>query len=1039
MFLASVASIPILDPSNVDQNQLTDSKLPDYPKTTFNSTESSTVNITEKLERTLTNIAPFLRDIFTEFAHILTKTLVGSHGQELLPNGLHALKQTASVVELVMLLCSQEWQNSLQKHAGLAFIELVNEGRLLSHASKDHVVKVANEADFILNRMRADDIRKSEEFEQLCLQTTNERKQEEELSDHFITSSHQRYEHLAERLQEKFLGQMINDESDYLNSSCPFWKLDVWEDDLRRRRRLIADYHGNSHDDELENLTFQETNDEIQFDYKQFKQQKTNSFLPDENEDLSQVDEKDLEQELTGPIRYSTDCSLISGIRSIQGTLAITHDALIFDASENEIIDPKIAPYIDNLHGKWRFSDIRAIFSRRYFLQDRALEVFVSNRTSIMFAFADRSIMKKIVNALPKVGVGGRYGLPQQRRTSLASPKQLFRSANMTQRWQRREISNFEYLMYLNTIAGRTYQDLNQYPIFPWIIADYESEKLDLNAPATYRDLSKPIGALNPTRKSFFVERYNSSDSDTTTPSFHYNTHYSTAAFTLNWLVRLEPFTTYYCHFLDEKLEVSNRTFDSIGLAWQNCQRDSSDVKELIPELFSLPEMLTNINEYTFGQSEIDDVILPKWAQTPEDFIRLNRAALESEFVSAHLHQWIDLIFGYKQRGPEAVRAVNVFYYLTYEGMINFDAITNPNDRKLLEKQMINLGQVPAQLLTEPHPPRSSLVPTTPTAFNVTPEDVSMIMKFSSNAPIIHVSANTNPVLSASAVLTISNKHDFSVNKYNPNATPQPPHFSESNQTITTNQQSQLPLSMDSLLVLNTGLHRRHLGENFDERIQQRYQSFVVTIDNRFIISTGYWDKSFRVQNTDMAKTTQVLYGHFDIVTCVCRSEATASGNCFIATGSRDSSVCIWIWNGTKGAIVDKDSPNQDINPSPAAILTGHRSEISCLWISAELGLVLSGSNHGYVVQHTLTGEILRAFENPSDMATPRLLSSSNDGDVITCYERSKLCLYTLNGKLLRQAIFEEETIQVKIFENEKINSRLIILITIISIEFGHE
>ena len=67
------------------------------------------------------------------------------------------------------------------------------------------------------------------------------------------------------------------------------------------------------------------------------------------------------------------------------------------------------------------------------------------------------------------------------------------------------------------------------------------------------------------------------------------------------------------------------------------------------------------------------------------------------------------------------------------------------------------------------------------------------------------------------------------------------------------------------------------------------------------------------------------------------------------------------------------------------------------------------------------------------------LLSSSNDGDVITCYERSKLCLYTLNGKLLRQAIFEEETIQVKIFENEKINSRLIILITIISIEFGHE
>lgn len=47
-------------------------------------------------------------------------------------SGLVTLKQSSSVVELVMLLCSQEWQNSLQKHAGLAFIELVNEGRYIS-------------------------------------------------------------------------------------------------------------------------------------------------------------------------------------------------------------------------------------------------------------------------------------------------------------------------------------------------------------------------------------------------------------------------------------------------------------------------------------------------------------------------------------------------------------------------------------------------------------------------------------------------------------------------------------------------------------------------------------------------------------------------------------------------------------------------------------------------------------------------------------------------------------------------------------------
>ena len=52
--------------------------------------------------------------------------------------------------------------------------------------------------------------------------------------------------------------------------------------------------------------------------------------------------------------------------------------------------------------------------------------------------------------------------------------------------------------------TGRTYNDLNQYPVLPWVLADYESEVLDFNSVATFRDLSKPIGALNPKRLEFF-------------------------------------------------------------------------------------------------------------------------------------------------------------------------------------------------------------------------------------------------------------------------------------------------------------------------------------------------------------------------------------------------------------------------------------------------------------------------------------------------------------------------------------------------------
>ena len=119
-----------------------------------------------------------------DFAPFLSKTLVGSHGQDLLMEGkaITTFKNSTSVVELVMLLCSQEWQNSLQKHAGLAFIELINEGRLLSHAMKDHIVRVANEAEFILNRMRADDVLKHAEFEATCAANGADRADEEKVN-----------------------------------------------------------------------------------------------------------------------------------------------------------------------------------------------------------------------------------------------------------------------------------------------------------------------------------------------------------------------------------------------------------------------------------------------------------------------------------------------------------------------------------------------------------------------------------------------------------------------------------------------------------------------------------------------------------------------------------------------------------------------------------------------------------------------------------------------------------------------------------------
>ena len=274
-----------------------------------------------------------------------------------------------------------------------------------------------------------------------------------------------------------------------------------------------------------------------------------------------------------------------------------------------------------------------------------------------------------------------------------------------TKLWSEGAISNYEYLIILNSAANRTRLDYSQYPVFPWIITDFESKVLRLNDNSIYRNLSKPIGALNPSRLTKFINRY----SQMGEPRYLYGTHYSNPAYVIGYLFRKHPYLMLKLN--GGKLEHPDRQFHSIKEDWEVNLTDSGSLKELIPEFYEQDtSFLYNLNNIELGirsnKEKINNVILPPWANDGIDFLRKNRLSLESNFTNENIHNWIDLIFGYKQQGKEAIESNNVFHNLSYQGNTDLTKVTTFQERKILESQICEFGITPVQLFRSAHPRR---------------------------------------------------------------------------------------------------------------------------------------------------------------------------------------------------------------------------------------------------------------------------------------------------------------------------------------------
>ena len=203
------------------------------------------------------------------------------------------------------------------------------------------------------------------------------------------------------------------------------------------------------------------------------------------------------------------------------------------------------------------------------------------------------------------------------------------------------------------------------------------------------------------------------------------------------WLVRVEPFTTFHIEMQGGSFDHSDRVFASWSKAKHLVTTMEDMYRELPPEAFFSHCFLVNYNEISLGidnnkkmkKNDKNDpnsvenfnpfsqnVELPPWADNPLDFIYKNRKVLESEIVSRNLNKWIDLIWGYKQNGPEAEKALNIYRPEMYHNIWQSDEGKDENNRPIIETYLSQVGQIPVQLFTSPHPTKTVIIESKMTA-----------------------------------------------------------------------------------------------------------------------------------------------------------------------------------------------------------------------------------------------------------------------------------------------------------------------------------
>ena len=415
-----------------------------------------------------------------------------------------------------------------------------------------------------------------------------------------------------------------------------------------------------------------------------------------------------------------------------------------------------------------KYSDIHYLLFRTYFYQDTACEIYTFSNKSFYLNFKNNQELQKFTDdilnhilyrTIECEDFKGKKLLGYEK--TIEAKAKPFKIKRIMEEWQNNNISTLEYLMWLNIFSGRSFNDMTQYPVLPWLITDYNKGELTKD---DYRNLSIPVGMMevsekSETRKETFIDFYETLKTDfkEANPDFNYSeylkraneyleeykakknkkkkdnnnndiaindinisnielnqipffygTHYSCPTFVAHFLMRLFPFGLLSIEIQGNKFDDPDRIFISLTRTFETASTLKEDVRELIPEFYTLPEMFLNKNNLNLTQDKLDaegqkivvhDVELPPWCNNISyNFISEMRKNLENKELK--INKWIDLIFGCLQRGEKAEENHNLFMAQSYEYMVKIDSITD-NDARNALMRLVEVGVTPKQIFKD--------------------------------------------------------------------------------------------------------------------------------------------------------------------------------------------------------------------------------------------------------------------------------------------------------------------------------------------------